>query len=134
MEFVNGENALADILEDIDGVTEVYFRTPEFSISDDDQYLAHVPFIVVSKVDGSANKAGWEQTEIIEVASFAETRAQAMEMSKSVRAVLVRPTGARTSAGFLDSVSETSSPQQVPYEQDDARRDVSNWAVVSRIQ
>lgn len=135
-EFPDSEDGIADLLEQLPelGVGRVFMRTPEFSIDDPELYEAHVPFVVVSKVDGGSNSQGWEQVDNIEVASFTTSRQTSKDLTKAIRAVLVRPNGVRTSAGYFDRIGETSSPSEVPYEQVDARRDVSNWAVVSRIQ
>lgn len=135
-EFPDSEEGIANLLEQVAelGPERIFMRTPEFSIDDPALYDANVPFVVVSKVDGTANGQGWSQTDNIEVASFTGSRQESRDLTKAIRAVLVRPNGVRTTAGFFDYVGETSSPSEVPYEQDDARRDVSNWAVVSRIQ
>jgi len=135
-EFPDSEDGIADLLEQVAVLApeRIFMRTPEFSIDDPELYAANVPFVVVSKVDGASNSQGWEQTDNIEVASFTGSRQESKDLTKAIRAVLVRPNGVRTTAGYFDRIGETSSPSEVPYEQDDARRDVSNWAVVSRIQ
>ena len=134
-QFPDSEDGVADLLAQVPalGPERIFLRTPEFSIDDPELYDANVPFVVVSKVDGTSNSQGWEQADNIEVASFTHTKQESRDLTKAIRAVLVRPGGVRTSAGYFDRVAETSSPSEVPYEQD-ARRDVSNWAVVSRIQ
>lgn len=135
-EFPDSEDGIADLLEQVPalGAERIFMRTPEFSVDDPTLYAANVPFVVVSKVDGTSNSQGWEQVDNIEVASFTASRQASKDLTKAIRAVLVRPNGVRTSAGYFDRIGETASPSEVPYEQDDARRDVSNWAVVSRIQ
>jgi hypothetical protein len=135
-DFPDSEDGVADLLEQVEalGAGSVFMRTPEFNIDNPDLYAAKVPFVVVSKVDGASNTQGWQQVDNIEVAMFTASRQAAKDLKKAVRAVLVRPEGVRTAAGYFDRINETSSPSEVPYEQDDARRDVSNWAVVSRIQ
>jgi hypothetical protein len=135
-EFPDSEDGIADLLEQVTelGPDRIFMRTPEFSVDDEALYDANVPFAGVSKVDGASNSQGWEQTDVVQVEFFTASRQQAKDLKKAIRAVLVRPNGVRTTAGFFDRINETSSPSEVPYEQDDARRDISVWAAVSRIQ
>jgi hypothetical protein len=135
--FPDGEEGVAALLETVPqlatpGVERIFFRTPEFDINNKDLYDAHVPFAVIRRIDGAANSQGWQQTEVIEVETFAASRAAAKQLNQAVRAVLACPEGADTPAGFFDRIEPSLLPNEVPYEQDDARRDISNWAVVSR--
>lgn len=131
--FPDGEDGVADLLETIDGLG-IYFRTPDFSIDEPDEYEAHVPFAVVSILDGASNDQGWEQTEVVEVQTFAKTRTDAKQLNQAVRAVLACPDGVRVDSGYFDRITMALLPNQVPYEQEDVRRDISNWALVSRKQ
>ncbi|MGW4484332.1 hypothetical protein ACWEOE_10890 [Amycolatopsis sp. NPDC004368] len=131
--FPDGEDGVAALLEQIQGL-ELYFRTPDFSITDEAQYEAHVPFVVIRRLDGAGNDQGWERTEVVEVQQFSKTRVTAKQLARDVEAVLTRPEGVRTAAGYFDQVRVAQLPNEVPYAQEDVRRDVSTWALTSRQQ
>lgn len=139
MTFPDGEEGVAYLLGmvselDTPGTERIFFRTPEFDINNPTLYDAHVPFAVIRVIDGAGNSQGWQQTEVVEVQTFAATRAAAKTLNQAVRAVLACPHGADTPVGFFDRIEPSLLPNEVPYEQDDARRDISNWAMVSRNQ
>lgn len=129
----DGEDGVAALLDPVDGL-EIYFRTPDFSITDEAQYEAHVPFVVIRRLDGATNDQGWDRTEVVEVQQFSGTRGGAKQLARDVETALTHPEGVRSSAGYFDRVREAQLPNEVPYEQEDARRDVSTWALTCREQ
>lgn len=131
MGFPDAEDVLAELLEPI---APVYTATPAFSVDNPTEYVQEVPFIVVQKFDGASNAQAWEDISVVEVACFGSTRAASKEINNAVRAKLAGAAAVQTAAGFIDQITESTSPNQIPYGQEDVRRVISNWAITARQQ
>lgn len=119
--FPDPEDALLELLEDI--------ATTVTAVDELDQSV-----IQVNRTGGGANRLGLQDSAIVEVATYADTRPASQALTKQVRARLSGLRGVQTRAGFIDSISEFSAPVPIPDPNPDIRRVPSTWTVVSRLQ
>lgn len=135
MPFPDAEDAIVELLED---AAPVYTEPPEFTsdAENNPEQLVNLPLIVVKEIPGgSQSRNGLFSTALVEVQCFGVKRAESKALREQVRARLTACNeGVQTAAGFIDSITETSAPAEIPYEQEDTRRVTSTWLVASRTQ
>lgn len=121
-DFTDMELAFCDILEPI---------APTGTSVDDD---LNSEYIRVQRVDGGTDSLGIFDTAVMSVECYAFSRPEQKEMVKQVRQALAGADSIPTSAGFVDRIWETSSPQLLPYDNEDIRFLPSTWGASSRLQ
>jgi hypothetical protein len=118
--FLDVELALIEILGDLDEEAGTAFD-PDLNIR-----------IRVNRIGGAASRT--QDHAIAEVTCLKETRPESVALNQQVRSRLIGIRGHRTTAGFIDTISETTAPIPLPYFNEDVRQVSSVWTVTSRLQ
>jgi hypothetical protein len=118
--FPDVELAVAEILSDLgEGVGTAF--DPDLTIR-----------IRVNRTGGAASRT--QDSAVVEVTCLKETRPESATLNQQVRSLLIGIRGRRTTAGFIDKISETTAPIPLPSFNEDVRQVSSTWTVTSRLQ
>jgi hypothetical protein len=120
-DFPDVEQALCDLLEQF---------APTFTVTGND---LDPPAILVQKMPSpGTDRLGLVDTTIVEIQCFGVQRPASVVLNNQVRGVLAGARLVDSTQGLLDAITESSSPSQIPYEDEDIRRVTSVWVVTAR--
>jgi hypothetical protein len=120
-DFPDVEQALCDLLEQF---------APTFTVTGND---LDPPAILVQKMPSpGTDRLGLFDTTIVEVQCLGVERPASVVLNNQVRGVLAGARLVDSTQGLLDTITESSSPSQIPYEDEDIRRVTSVWVVTAR--
>lgn len=92
------------------------------------------PVIVVVRVGGGLDRLGLTDAATVQIDCIGVTRPESFALVQSVRSALSYVRGLDTEAGYLDKITETTAPIQLPHPDSDIRLVTSTWTVISRAQ